>query len=287
MVSKNRKILLIGDGYIGQFLFSSLNERGFDCTVISKTIKENSNKKIERRYQDLTSKFLGNFTHIFWFAGHSSVEKSKSDPIGAMRNNVVSLFELACKLPASAKLVYASSASVYSGLEGGKISSIGDGLLSSVNEYDSSKKSFDLLIENVDFNAVGLRMGTVCGYSSKLRPELIFNAMNISALEKKLVNVTNKRSFRTILFLDDLLCTVLDQLETQRTSQKFLNVGSLNLSIGDLANNIADFYGVPVVDHGDTGTYSFSMNFEHCSENSLRPDLIQSQCLKFKEAYQK
>jgi nucleoside-diphosphate-sugar epimerase len=130
-------------------------------------------------------------------------------------------------------------------------------------------------------------MGTVCGYSPKLRSELIFNAMNISALEKKLVNVTNKKSFRTILFLDDLLCTVLDQLKTQRTMQKFLNVGSLNLSIGELANTIAEFYGVPVIDHGDTETYSFSMDFELCSQNSLRPDLVRSQCLKFKEAYQK
>ena len=287
MVSKDRKLLLIGDGYIGQFLFNSLNKRGHECTVISQSIKDNSDKKIARRFQDLTSSFLANFTHILWFAGHSSVAKSKLDPIGAMRNNVISLFELACKLPVDAKLIYASSASVYSGLEDGKISSIGDGLLSSVNEYDSSKKSFDLLMENVDFNAVGLRMGTVCGYSPKLRSELIFNAMNISALEKKLVNVTNKKSLRTILFLDDLLCTVLDQLETQRTSQNFINVGSLNLSIGELANTIADFYGVPVIDHGDTGTYSFSMNFEPCSQNSLRPDLIQSQCLQFKEAYQK
>ena len=116
---------------------------------------------------------------------------------------------------------------------------------------------------------------------------MIFNSMNISALEKKLVNVTNKKSFRTILFLDDLLCIVLDQLKTQRISQKFLNVGSLNLSIGELANTIADFYGVPVIDHGDTGTYSFAMDFEPCSQNSLRPDLIQSQCLQFKKAYQK
>ena len=287
MVSKNRKILLVGDGYIGQFLFNNLNKRGHDCTVISQAIKDNSEKKIERRFQDLTSSFLTKFTHILWFAGHSSVAKSKLDPIGAMRNNVVSLFELACKLPVDAKLVYASSASVYSGLEDGKISSIGDGLLSSVNEYDSSKKSFDLLIENIDFNAVGLRMGTVSGYSPKLRSELIFNSMNISALEKKLVNVTNKKSLRTILFLDDLLCIVLDQLKTQRISQKFLNAGSLNLSIGELANTIADFYGVPVIDHGDTGTYSFAMDFEPCSKNSLRPDLIQSQCLQFKKAYQK
>ena len=93
------------------------------------------------------------FTHILWFAGHSSVQKSKSDPIGAMRNNVTSLFELACKLPTDVKLVYASSASVYSGLEYGVNASIGDGLLSSVNEY-TLKESFDLIMENVGFNAV-------------------------------------------------------------------------------------------------------------------------------------
>ena len=287
MSTNYQKILLIGYGYIGQFLFNSLDKRGYDCTVLSETIERRSDKKIERRYQDLTSVFLADFTHIFWFAGHSSVSKSKSDPIGAMRNNVISLFELACKLPTDAKLVYASSASVYSGIKDGKIASIGDGLFSSINEYDSSKKSFDLLMENVDFNAVGLRMGTVCGYSPKLRSELIFNAMNISALEKKVVNVTNKNSFRTILFLDDLLHIILAQLETQCIDQKFINVGSLNLSIGELAYTIADFYGVPVVDQGDTGTYSFLMSFEPCSQESLRNDLIESQCLQFKQAYQK
>ena len=281
------KILLIGNGYIGQFLFNSLNKKKYDCTILSKTIKESSDKKVEGRFQDITSDFLVKFTHILWFAGHSSVSMSKSDPIGAMRNNVTSLFELACKLPANAKLVYASSASVYSGLTDGKKASVGDGLFSSINEYDSSKKSFDLLMENLDLNTVGLRMGTVCGYSPKLRSELIFNAMNIAAIEENVVNLTNKKSFRTILFLDDLLSIILAQLEHQSIHQKFVNVGSLNLSIGELAHAIADFHGVPVVDHGDTGTYSFSMDFEPCSQNSLRPNLIESQCLQFKEAYKK
>lgn len=91
MSTNYQKILLIGYGYIGQFLFNSLDKRGYDCTVLSETIERRSDKKIERRYQDLTSVFLAEFTHIFWFAGHSSVSKSKSDPIGAMRNNVISL----------------------------------------------------------------------------------------------------------------------------------------------------------------------------------------------------
>ena len=69
-------------------------------------------------------------------------------------------------------------------------------------------------------------MGTVCGYSPRLRPELIFN-VNISALENNLINVTNKKSLRTILFLDDLLETILAQVKSNKVSQKFINVGEL------------------------------------------------------------
>ena len=39
-----------------------------------------------------------------------------------------------------------------------------------------------------------------------------------------------------------------------------LNTGSLNISIGELADGIAAFHGVPVVDKGNSTTYSFRMN---------------------------
>lgn len=284
---KDVNVLLLGYGYIGQYLYVHLKNKSFKCNVISANLTENNSDMKKARYEDLPTSFLSDFTHILWFAGHSSVLKSTEDPIGAIHNNLTFLFDLVCRLPKATKLVYASSASVYSGLPASSKANIYDGVMASLNAYDSTKKAFDILMQPLDSNVVGLRMGTVSGWSPGLRPELAFNQMNISAIENKQVNVSNKDNWRSLLFLSDLAVIIENELLTRPAPIKIINAASCNIQFGDLANIIARYHSVPVIDHGNSGSYSFQMELKTDKSKMDLENMIIGQCDEFMRKFKK
>ncbi|MEP5089254.1 MAG: hypothetical protein ABJR23_07480, partial [Paracoccaceae bacterium] len=161
---------------------------------------------------------------------------------------------------------YASTASLYS-VSHEKGSNKGpvpltetEARISSLNAYDSSKAAFDALVGPLAENTCGLRLGTVCGYSPKLRKELVFNSMNISALNTGQVNVANPNVWRSLLFLEDLSFVLNALLATDEPLPRFMNVASFDFQIGALANDIAAWHGTETVVHPDSATYSFRMS---------------------------
>lgn len=270
------KVLLIGHGYVGSFLRPVVEAAGHDVVTCDQNLQRISGLPLAMRcrYQELAFGDFRDFDVILWFAGHSSVPMSLADPDGAVANNCLDLLKLARRKPSRTRLIYASTASVYSAeLEAGVDTpppelSEAETKLSPVNPYDCSKISFDALARCFAENVVGLRLGTVCGYSPELRGELVFNAMNRAAINDGAVGVANPQSFRNILFLDDLAHYVTALIAAEGTLPAILNAGSYNLTIGELAATVAEYHGVPIVRRADTKTYSFRMN---CN-------LIQSIC---------
>jgi UDP-glucose 4-epimerase len=258
-----RNVLLVGGcGYIGSYLFECLIANGFTVSVCDKLSRGNPlNLPITSLdYNDLTPEELARFETILWFAGHSSVGQSITDPQGAIANNCLNLFSFAKKLPATTKLIYASTASLYP-LNDTLAPLTEDSLIRipAQNAYDISKFAFDYLAQHFLSRFYGLRMGTVSGYSPNLRPELIFNAMNLSAVKSGRVHVKNADAFRTILFLSDLWVLV-EHLIRHDAPSGFYNAGSITASIGEFGRQIADAWGATVIDEGKAPTYSFKLD---------------------------
>jgi nucleoside-diphosphate-sugar epimerase len=229
----------------------------------------------------LKADFLARFSTVLWFAGHSSVGQCAADPSGALRNNCLDLVEFAALLKPTVQLIYASSASVYStatrtdGDKGKPLSSSESAPLApALTPYDATKSSFDSIASNFFHNTTGLRMGTVCGWSERLRPELVFNAMVISAVQRGEVLMANERARRSLLFLDDLkmvIETLVQKTTNGEQLPRILNCASVNTSMGELANNIAGTFGVEVKRLPDSPTYDFSLD---CTQMSgLVPNL--------------
>ena len=288
-------VLLIGYGYVGSYLYPLLLEAGHNVVVCDRDSKFVTDvmDALPCAYQELTAKDFREFDTILWFAGHSSVPMALEDPGGAVSNNCLDLLSLARRKATRTKLIYASTASVYSveasDLPGRQPPEMTESetRLSPVNPYDCSKISFDALARCFATNVVGLRLGTVCGNSPKLREELIFNAMNIAAMTKGCVPVANAFSWRNILFLDDLARYIISLIESQRDLPQIINAGSQNVSVGDLADQISKFYGVPVVTRPDTKTYSFKMNCEKLWSICGRPRVVSiaRRCEEFATNY--
>jgi UDP-glucose 4-epimerase len=287
------RLLLIGHGYVGAYLRGYLDAAGADVTVCEQAVDRLAGvaRAVHCRYQELSISDLAGFDVILWFAGHSSVPMALKDPDGAIANNCLDLLQLAKRKPMHTRLIYASTGSVYS-VEADAASAPppvmdeAQTLLNPVNAYDCSKISFDALARCFVHATTGLRLGTVCGYSQQLRTELIFNAMNCAALREGRVRVANRKSYRSILFLDDLAHYVSALLQAREPLPPILNAASCHLSIGALADAIAAFHRVPVETMPDTRTYSFRMSCGRIDAlcGSPPPATLAQRCAAFRDA---
>ena len=289
----SQKILLIGGcGYVGSYLYQQLERAGFIVTVVDLLKRGNplGLKVIEEDYANLQQDFLRQFDAVLWFGGHSSVGQSLADPDGAAFNNCVNLFSFAKLLAVHTKLIYASSASLYSTKSTPVVPASEGSLINipSQNAYDISKFAFDYLAKGFLSNYFALRMGTVSGYSPNLRPELVFNAMNIAAATTGRVHLKNSDSNRTILFLSDLWLLVRKLLVTPQQPGVY-NAGSMSFKMGELAHGIASTWNAQVICEGDSDTYSFLLDTT-CMKAICGSDLtvttLSQRCHDFIEQYQ-
>ena len=260
------KILLIGGcGYVGSYLHQRLLADGAEVTVCDLELRGNplATPLIESDYRNLSSKSLQRFDGVLWFAGHSSVGSAVNDPIGALHNNCLGLFQLVQNLNDHTKFIYASTGSLYTSALKYPAALDEESLkmIPKNNPYDSSKFAFDYLLSNFTKHKtyLGLRMGTICGFSPNLRAELVFNAMSIAASERGIVSLRNAESWRTILFLEDLWILVRTILR-KKMNAGFINAGSLTMTMRALSEKISTAWGACIENNGDSATYSFRLD---------------------------
>lgn len=259
-----KRVLLIGsEGYVGSQLLKNI---AHDVNLVAVDIKTGMD------FMDMSDVALSAFDEILFFAGVSNVADANRQPHRSVAENVVYTLCLLERMAAHTRLIYASTGSLLSN---------GDSLVANEqreNAYDASKLSFDLVAKYMGKRVVGLRMGTVSGWSPKMRWHLIFNAMNRSAIEEGRVYVTNPDAMRSILFHDDLAERVMEIIEDD-SAQGIHPLASYTMSIGELAHEVANVHKVPVEFGVSTGTYSFAL--------PAIPQLysIQERCEHFKRAY--
>jgi UDP-glucose 4-epimerase len=285
------KVLLIGGlGYVGSFLYDFLISKEYQVDICDDGRRSNNSNafvKYPFSYNNLTSKIINDYDSILWFAGHSSVEVSNSDPIGAIENNTISLVELLKKIPSEKiKFIYASSASLYTG----HVDYASEMLkvAPSENPYDISKFAFDYLATQYHKNIFGLRMGTICGYSKNIRKELVFNKMCLDAHFLKEINVANPKSERSLLFLVDLVEIINMLINSSKAKPGIYNALTYNTSIGDLSTLVGNYFNASIKMHPDSPTYSFRMNMDKIKELGFIPKWsVNDHLIQFKQDIQK
>jgi nucleoside-diphosphate-sugar epimerase len=282
------KILIIGAaGYIGNYLTQALTSiyQLDACDYLDVELESCRHYKMD--YRNLSAKDINQYSWVLWFAGHSSVPKSLNDPIGALYNNNIGLIEFFQKtLPKKTKIIYASTGSLYSKSDPIlKSSTEIDQVYPSANAYDISKFAFDYLAPNYFDNFYGLRMGTLSGFSKKLRPELIFNKMNIDAMKNGVINISNPKNSRSLLFLSDLL-EIIKLIIKKNPEPGFYNAGSASDSIENFAIEIANYYKATLNYLPDSPSYSFALDCQKLIDVGFNPEInITNQIVKFQQEY--
>ena len=256
------KTLIIGSGgYIGSRLSREIRADGVDINWFKKG-------KDDIDFKNLSREYYSEYDNIILLAGHSSVKMSEGSLNSCFNNNVRNFVNLLEKLD-NQKLIYASSSSVYGSVGGKTVNEKYFGF-EPYNQYDISKHVADLYAQKSDVEYYALRFGTVNGYSSFLRSDVMINAMVNSALTDGHIKLYIKDTMRPILGINDLCGAVKTIVESDEDKRGLYNLASFNKTAEQIAYEVADVMGVEVIEFeadptqvknkNQTKAYNFSIS---------------------------
>jgi len=256
-----KKILILGgNGYIGSRLRQVLREHHFVKTndICWFAHDETSNR---RDYHKYTREELAEFEVIVVLAGHPSVPSCLGALSGPWLNNVTNFTDLLDKTD-NQLIIYASSASVYGNSKPGEQHSEANTHFTPVNNYDVTKYALDqqATIANLKGRQViGLRFGTVNGYSPNLRVDVMINSMYHSVQNGTGIQVTNRHISRAMLGIEDLCRAVVRCIEHPVAG--IYNLASFNSTVGAIAQAVSQKLGAEIIDRGITANaYDFALD---------------------------
>ena len=224
-----KKILLIGgNGYLGCRIYKYLLNKKYDVTnldlgwfgiVYPETIQKD--------YRDLTKEELSKYTHIILLAGHSSVSMCGGELTSCFNNNVFNFTNLLGKIEDNQTLIYSSTLAVYG--NNPKLVTEKDPIKKALNVYDYTK----IARENIanfypNKKLIGLRFGSVSGFSPNFRNENLLNALTMSSMNKLPLTISNGDAYRSVLGLNDLCCAIDKIIEVDIIKNKIYNLTSVS-----------------------------------------------------------
>lgn len=133
------------------------------------------------------------------------------------------------------KFIYASSSSVY-GIHDGEVTEETE--CNPLTDYSKFKLDCEEMLHNSNgFPWTIVRPATVCGYSPRMRFDLVVNAMSGSALWDGQINVFGGEQYRANIHIDDMVDAYVTILNSNLHGYTF-NVGNENMSLNQIANTI-------------------------------------------------
>ena len=239
MAILNKTLIIGGGGYIGSRLKTQIKADLVDINWFKR-----GKKSID--FKDLTREYYSEYDTIILLAGHSSVKMSEGSLNSCFNNNVRNFIDLLEKLDKQ-KLIYASSSSVYGSVGGKTVNEKYFGF-EPYNQYDISKHVADLYAQKSDIEYYALRFGTVNGYSSFLRTDVMINAMVNSALTDGHIKLYIKDTMRPILGINDLCGAVKTIADCNDDKRGLYNLASFNKTAEQIAYEVADVMDVEVIE---------------------------------------
>ncbi len=252
-----KKVLVVGGaGYLGSVLIRKLIASGFRVRVLDilmygvEPVRELfKDKRFELVKGDMRNistmvRVLDGIDAVINLSAIVGDPACKNRPQVTIETNFLANKTLAeaCKYHQVNKFIYASTCSVYGAVDGNK-EVTEESALNPVSLYARSKIESEegiLALEDENFAPVILRMGTLYGYSYRMRFDLVVNAMTKTALLDKKIKVNSGGlQWRPLLHVHDAAEAYVKCLQAPLSKIKgqIFNVGSSrqNYRIIDIA----------------------------------------------------
>jgi nucleoside-diphosphate-sugar epimerase len=134
------------------------------------------------------------------------------------------------------QFIFASSGSVYGVKEEPQV--VEDLELVPISEYNKTKMVAERVVESYrqDMVATSIRPATVCGYSPRMRLDVVVNMLTIQALTRGVVTVLGGDQVRPNIHIDDLVDLYLFAFDKRLAG--IYNAGFENISVMDIAKMV-------------------------------------------------
>ncbi len=242
------KILLAGGaGYIGSLLAPTLLERGYEVEVIDLLWFGNHLPKevkvIKKDLFDCQKEDLIGYDQVIFLGGLSNDPMAEFNPAMNFISNGAQPSYLAyiAKLAGVKRFIYGSSCSVY----GYTVNELYDenSPVTCAYPYGISKLQGErgvLQMQDEHLSVIALRQGTVCGYSPRMRFDLIVNTMYKSCLVDGKVTVNNASIWRPILDIRDAVNGYLRAVQADLHISGVFNIASDNYTVGQVGDLVKE-----------------------------------------------
>lgn len=246
MNDEKKKILIGGGaGYIGSALVPALLQLGHDVTVVDLLWFGNhlppSVTVIKKDLFDLKKEDMEGFDIFIFLGGLSNDPMAEFSPSKNFIYNAGLPAYLAyiAKQAGIKRYIYASSCSIYGYTENELRDE--NSKVTCDYPYGISKlqgESGVLQIQDDTFSVIALRQGTVCGYSPRMRFDLIINTMFKAALTQGVIVVNNPAIWRPISDIRDIVSAYIQSIRADNSVNGVFNIASGNYTVGEVADTV-------------------------------------------------
>jgi nucleoside-diphosphate-sugar epimerase len=242
------KILVAGGaGYVGSALVPRLLERGYEVTVVDLLWFGNhlpSQVRLLRKdVLEVTEDELEGHEQVIFLAGVSNDPMAEYSPSKNFVYNGAAPAYLAyvAQRAGVRRFVYGSSCSIYG---------YSTDVLCGEDEpavchfpYGISKLQGEracLQLRDEGFSVLSLRKGTVCGWSPRMRLDLVVNTMFRTAVADGRIVVRNPAIWRPVLAVQDAVAAYVRAIEAAPEVSGVFNVASDNYTVGELGDRVRE-----------------------------------------------
>ena len=244
------KILIAGGaGYIGSKLVPHLVERGYEIDVVDLfwfgDYLPDGIGKMKKDIFAITQKEMEKYDQVIFLAGLSSDPMAEFSPGQNFIQNAAAPAYLGyiAKNAGVKRYIYASSCSVYGYTENQLYDETSPAI--SNYPYGISKLQGEQAVMQLaeeGFSVISLRQGTICGYSPRMRLDLIVNTMFKSAMLNKFVRVDNPAIWRPVLSIKDAVKAYVRAVEANDKITGIFNIASDNYTVGEVADLVLNCF---------------------------------------------
>ena len=242
-----KKILLAGGaGYIGTELCKRLLKLDYKITIIDDLwFGNNLDPKVELIKKDLfqvSQTELKGFDTVIFLAGVSNDPMAEFSPSENFIQNAACPAYLAyeSKRAGVKRFIYASSCSVY----GYTVDELYEesapttcGYPYGISKLQGENGVMQLVDKN--FSGISLRQGTVCGYSDRMRFDLVVNTMFKNAITLGEITVNNPSIWRPIYHIQDACSAYIRAIQAPDNISGIFNVASDNYTLGQIGDIVS------------------------------------------------
>ena len=271
-----KKILIIGGaGYVGTHLSNFLVNKNYSVTCLDTFwFQTNLDKKVKKKKIDIRDRKFELFKNIdivinlAYLSNDPLCEINARDTweIGPLSNYYI--LEACLKYKVK-KYIFASSGSIY-GLK--KEKKVTENLgLDPITDYNKSKMICEKVILSYKnkIKTIILRPATVCGFSERLRLDVVLNIFTFQAYFKKKITIFGGKQVRPLLHIKDMVSAY--EFFIKNNFSGIFNVGFENIKISEIAKEVQKLIPCKLSILKSNDPRSYRMNSEKLLKIGFKP----------------